>query len=134
MSAQPQRQQSPPERRERQSTEKRLTVVETRWDVVMPTLATKADIGNLRAELKEETGKLRTEIKEETSKLRAELKEETGKLRAELKEETGKLRTEIALVRKDIEAMGNKLIIRLAGVLLAFIGAAVAVLRYWPAS
>jgi len=48
------------------------------------------------------------------------------------------------LLRKDIEAVAqrldakieaesNKLIIRLSGVLLAFIGAAVAVLRYWPA-
>jgi len=107
MSTQPQRQPDPESRQthsRRHGVETRLAIVETRWQDVVPTLATKSD-----------------------------LREAIGGLRAELKEDTAKLHTEIAVIRKDVEAMGNKLLIRLAGVLIAVIGAAVAVLRYWPA-
>ncbi|HWJ93595.1 MAG TPA: hypothetical protein VNT33_02665 [Telluria sp.] len=33
--------------------ERRITILETRWDATLPTLATKADLAELKAELKD---------------------------------------------------------------------------------
>ncbi len=33
--------------------ERRITILETRWDAILPTLATKADLAELKAELKD---------------------------------------------------------------------------------
>lgn len=42
--------------------ERRITILETRWDAILPTLATKADLAELKAELKDsiysESGRL----------------------------------------------------------------------------
>jgi len=73
MNTQPQQQPPqptpPPERHKRtphQSTEVRLAIVETRWQDVVPTLATKADlneaVGLSKMELKSEIAELRTEM------------------------------------------------------------------------
>jgi len=40
----------------------RLAVLETRWEDIVPTLATKADLGELRTELERSHGELRTEL------------------------------------------------------------------------
>jgi len=103
MNAQPQRQPAPPQQpppaQARHSTEVRLAIVETRWQDVIPTLATKADlreaIGSLRSEFKEDNGSLRAELKEDNARLRAELKEDNARLRTELKEDNARLRTEL---------------------------------------
>jgi hypothetical protein len=44
------------------SLDRRLTILETRFDTILPTLATKADLAELRAELK-------SEIRAESAKL-----------------------------------------------------------------
>ena len=48
------------------SVDKRLTVLETRFDVILPTLATKADLADLRADLRTEMAvgfeRIRTEM------------------------------------------------------------------------
>jgi hypothetical protein len=44
------------------SLDRRLTILETRFDTILPTLATKADLAELRAELK-------AEIRSESAKL-----------------------------------------------------------------
>lgn len=46
--------------------ERRITILETRWDGILPTLATKADLAELKAELK---GELKDSIYSESSKL-----------------------------------------------------------------
>ena len=66
----------------------RVQAIET----VLPTLATRAQLEQLRGEMKEGFGKARAELKEEIGAVRAELKEEVGALRAEFKEEVGVLR------------------------------------------
>jgi len=96
MSAQPQQHPKPPPPREppppRYSTETRLAIVETRWQDLIPTLATKSD----------------------------------------LREATTKLQADTALVRKDIEAVEerlngkidavmNKIIIRVTSITVAAI-------------
>jgi len=114
MNTQPQQQPTPPPERHRrtphQSTEVRLAIVETRWQDVVPTLATKADLNEalglskmelkgeitgLRAELKSDIAGLRTEFKSEIAGLRAEFKSDIAGLRAELKGDIADLRTEL---------------------------------------
>src|SRR5688572_24589103 len=68
------------------------SMTEVRADVsaikaTLPHLATKADLQQMRAEIKEEIGGMRTELKSEIGGVRAELKAEIGEVRAELKSE-----------------------------------------------
>ncbi len=53
--------------------DRRLTVLETRFDTILPTLATKADLEALRGELRLELVNLRAEMHAGFEKLRAEL-------------------------------------------------------------
>jgi len=95
MNAQPQQQNTPPAhqtRAQRHSIETRLAIVETRWEDVIPTLATKSDI--LQAEAKSAN---------------------------EIKVAVTKLETSIALVKKEMEAMMNKIIIRVSSIAVAAI-------------
>ncbi len=64
--------------------DRRLTVLETRFDTILPTLATKADIESLRGEFRSEMEKLRGEFRSEMEKLRGEFRSEMEKLRADL--------------------------------------------------
>jgi len=106
MNTQPQQQPPPPtpppERHKRtphQSTEVRLAIVETRWQDVVPTLATKADLnealGLSKMELKGDIAGLRTELKSDIAGLRAEFKSDIADLRTELKGDIAELRTEM---------------------------------------
>ncbi|UOD27814.1 hypothetical protein INH39_20250 [Massilia violaceinigra] len=60
--------------------DRRLTVLETRFDTILPTLATKADLAELRLDMHEKVDKLRSELNE----LRLELNEKIDRLRAEV--------------------------------------------------
>ncbi|MBF0450595.1 MAG: DUF1640 domain-containing protein [Candidatus Magnetomorum sp.] len=55
----------------------------------------KADIANLRGELKADIANLRGELKEDINNLRGELKEDIANLRGELKEDINNLRGEL---------------------------------------
>jgi hypothetical protein len=44
--------------------DRRLTVLETRFDTILPNLATKSDLESLRAEMRVEMERLRTEVAE----------------------------------------------------------------------
>jgi ribosomal protein L29 len=72
-------------------TEARLQALEA----VLPTLASKADIADLRGELKTDISELRGELKSDISELRGELKTDISELRGELKTEIGELRGEL---------------------------------------
>jgi hypothetical protein len=58
------------------SMDRRLTILETRFDTILPGLATKQDLELVRAEL-------RAEMRGEFAKLRLEMHEEFAKLRLE---------------------------------------------------
>jgi hypothetical protein len=60
--------------------DRRLIVLETRFDAILPTLATKADLISPRAEFKADIGELRAEMRE----LRAEMRTMHADLRAEM--------------------------------------------------
>jgi len=80
--------------------EKRVTVIEA----VLPTLATKADLAELGAEL-------RAEMRSENEKLRAEMRSENEKLRAEMRSENEKL---LAAIRTENERLREQLLDRIA--------------------
>jgi len=102
MNAQPQPQDAPPARQtraQRHSTETRLAILETRWEDVIPTLATKSDI--LRAE--------------------AKAANDTAEVKVAVTQLETKLETSIAIIKKDMEAMMNKIIIRVSSIAVAAI-------------
>ena len=85
----------------------RLEVIaaDTRADVAfikatLPHLATKAELADLRTELKGEIGALRAELKGEMGSLKAELKADIGRLDARIERVDGNIaRMEASMVR-----------------------------------
>jgi uncharacterized coiled-coil DUF342 family protein len=101
-------------------------------EFVMETVATKADIRDLCGEihdLRDEIGDVRGEIKDirsEAKAFREEVRQEFTSLRKEFEERFAtkdELRHEIGLLRKDIDAMGLKLTVRMGGMLAIAVGA-----------
>ncbi|CUI08210.1 hypothetical protein BN2497_11197 [Janthinobacterium sp. CG23_2] len=64
--------------------DRRLTVLETRFDTILPTLATKADMAGLRLDLNEKMSSLRLDLSEKMSGLRLELNEKMDKVSSDL--------------------------------------------------
>lgn len=60
--------------------DRRLIILETRFDTILPTLATKADLIGLRAELKGDNMELRTEFRSEIHSMEGRLKAEMQKM------------------------------------------------------
>ncbi|MHA0899249.1 MAG: hypothetical protein C6D10_03360 [Candidatus Liberibacter solanacearum] len=80
------------------SVDVRFAKVET----TLPFLATKADLADVKTDLKEDIvnvradiSNVRTELKEDISNVRTELKEDISNVRTELKEDISKVRTEL---------------------------------------
>jgi uncharacterized coiled-coil DUF342 family protein len=101
-------------------------------EFVMETVATKADIRGVREEiqdLRDEIGDVRGEAKEFREEVRHEfaaVRLEFTSLRKEFEDRFAtkdELHTEIGLLRKDIDAMGLKLTVRMGGMLVVAVGA-----------
>ena len=88
-------------------------VTETIRIAVFQGVATKEDIGELRAESRTDIGEVRTELKTDIAELRTELKADIAELRTELKADIAELRTEltadIADVRTEIAGLRGEL-------------------------
>src|SRR3990170_4342281 len=87
-------------------------------EFVMETIATKADIRDLRNELRAEIQDVRDEVQD--------VRQEIGTFRKEVSERFAtkdELRHEIGLLRKDIDTMGLKLTVRMGGMLAIAVGA-----------
>ena len=65
--------------------DRRLVVLETRFDTILPTLATKADLERLEARWALRAAEFRAEFKQDMAELRAEFKQDMAELRAEFK-------------------------------------------------
>jgi uncharacterized protein involved in exopolysaccharide biosynthesis len=95
-------------------------------------LATKADLGAVRADL----AAVKTELKAEIAALRAELKGDIAALRAELKGDISALRAElkadIVALKADIELLRRDLTIRLGSMIVVAVGILLAAIRYLP--
>jgi hypothetical protein len=63
--------------------DRRLTVLETRFDTLLPNLAIKSDLEALRSEVRAGLEKLRGEFRSELEKLRGEFRAELEKLRSD---------------------------------------------------
>ena len=77
-------------------------IAELRVEVGELRAATQADIAELRSETKADIGALRAEMKADIGALRAEMKADIGALRVEMKADIGALRVEIEKVRTDL--------------------------------
>jgi predicted nucleic acid-binding Zn-ribbon protein len=97
-------------------------------EFVMETIATKADVRELRTEIED----VRDEIQDLRGELRSEMQSVRGEIqdfRKEVEERFAtkhELRHEIGLLRKDIDAMGLKLTVRMGGMLAVAVGAVAA--------
>ena len=63
--------------------DRRLTVLETRFDTLLPTLATKSDLEALRSEVRAGLEKLRGDFSTEMQKMRGDFSTSLEKLRAD---------------------------------------------------
>lgn len=64
--------------------EKRVSILEMRFDIILPTLATKTDIAELRSELHTEMSKLSEKLHEDMHKMSEKLYETMHKLHRQL--------------------------------------------------
>jgi Mg2+ and Co2+ transporter CorA len=60
--------------------EPRVTALETRLDTILPTLATKADIGDVRADMQKNLAEMRVEMRQAHAEMRAEMHVEMRKM------------------------------------------------------
>jgi hypothetical protein len=94
--------------------EHRITNLEARWDAVIPTLATKANLDALGAELRAElrdglhqnsmaNSTLRVDMQQSFGELRAEMHKGFGELRAEMHKRFGESRVETGELRLEMQ-------------------------------
>lgn len=118
-------------------------VVATVRDAVSDNVATKADVGELRvelktdiAELRADMGELRAELKTDIGELRAdmgalraELKADVGELRAEFKADVAELRAEFKAEMGELRASMYRMVLTTS---LAVVGATVSLVKLLP--
>jgi len=97
----------------KESAEAIVESVNTKNDDV----ATKADIYELRTELKSDISKLEQATKAEISELRTEVKTEISELRTEVKAEISELRTEVTAINTNVKWL-MAIVLALVGLLL----------------
>ena len=84
--------------------DRRLTVLETRFDTILPTLATKADLGALRLEVEKIRSELLGKIDAVGCELRGKIDALGCELRGEMSELASDLREEMVLLRNEVHA------------------------------
>ena len=88
----------------------RVQALETQWRVVIPTLATREQLEQLRCEMEKGQGALRAEMEKGQGALRAEMEKGQGALRAEMEKGQGALRAEMekgfGAMRAEIHQIG----------------------------
>ena len=95
--------------------EDRVTILETRLDTVLPTLATKADIAEIKTDMARLEGKM--------DAMDARLE---GKMDAMNERQEGR----IDRLEEKVDAMGNRLIIQFAGIAVAVAALTVAAVKF----
>ena len=110
--------------------EERVTILETRLEAVLPTLATKEDIAAVKADIARLEGKV--DAMEERLNGKMDTMEErlNGKMDAMNAQLNGKMDAMNAELNGKMDAMGNSLLIRFALILIPVAGIAVAAVKY----
>ena len=99
--------------------EDRVTILETRLDTVLPTLATKADIAEIKTDMARLEGKMDAMNERQEGKIDAMDARLEGRIdRLEEKVDT------------KIDALGNRLIIQFAGIAVAVAALTVAAVKF----
>jgi len=137
MSAQPQRKQPGHEHHATSSHDTRIAVLETHWQDVVPMLATKADLADMRNEItairsaQDAQLRMTQELKTDYDKLDSAL-DSIHKIQGQFGYDLHKLNDKIdeqgRSLNDKIDAQTNKIIIRLGGVMLAIVTLACAVM------
>jgi hypothetical protein len=61
-------------------TDRRLTIIETRFDTILPLLATKADLAEVRGELSASKAEIKADLAQTRTELKAEIRAESGRV------------------------------------------------------
>jgi hypothetical protein len=94
-------------------------------DIIHDTVATKADISELRGEIHQADTGLRGDIHQVDTGLRGEIRQVETSLRGEIRQVETSLRGEMALIE-------HRLLTRLGGLAVVLAGMLFAALHYWP--
>ena len=101
----------------------RVQALETQWRVVIPTLATREQLEQLRCEMEKGQGALRAEMEKGQGALRAEMEKGQGALRAEMEKGQGALRAEMekgfGAMRAEIHQIGVNSLRWLVGITIS---------------
>ena len=106
--------------------EERIAVLETLVNAILPTLATKSDIAEVKTEIARLEGKIDTVNERLEGKIDAVNERLEGKIDAVNERLEGKIDT----MNERIDAMGNSLLIKFVGVTIPIVAIAVAVVKY----
>ena len=105
------------------SHEERTTILETRLDTILPTLATKEDIARLE-------GKMEAMYRDLSGRMEAMYREQAGKMEAMYREQEGKMETMNARQEGKIDGLANSLLIKFIGAGITIAAIAVAAAKY----
>ena len=103
--------------------EERVTILETRFDTILPTLATKEDIARLEGKIDAMDERLGGRIDASNQRLE-------GKIDAIHEGLGGRIDASNERLEGKIDAMGYRLLIRFTGVMAALVAIAVAAARF----
>lgn len=103
--------------------EERVTILETRFDTILPTLATKEDMARLEGKMDAMDERLGGRIDALDERLGGEIDAMDERLGGEIEATNRRLEGKI-------DAMGNRLLIRFTGVMAALLAIAVAAARF----
>jgi hypothetical protein len=114
--------------------EERVTILETRFDTILPTLATKEDIARLEGKMDAMNERLGGKIEALGERLGGEIEATNRRLGGKIEALGERLGGEIEATNRRLEgkidAMGNRLLIRFTGVMAALVAIAVAAARF----
>jgi hypothetical protein len=101
--------------------EHRVTSLEARWDAIVPTLATKADVAELRAEMQQSFADMRAEMQQSFAEMRAEMQESSAEIRMEMRQSFGDVRAEMQRMSSDNKSWLLATVLTIIGTMLAAI-------------
>ena len=104
--------------------------VATKADIANLRAELKGDIASLRAELKGDIANLRTELKDDIANLRTELKDDIASSKGELKGDIGSLRTEFVSFRSEIRG-AVRTMLRILVITISILGILVSLFIYF---
>jgi hypothetical protein len=101
--------------------DRRLIVLETRFDSILPTLATKADLVEMKGELKADISELRAELRFLNGEARTEMRGIQMSLKDEMHSIEGNLQKELVKLQQKTTNVAIGLMVGLGGLILTVV-------------